>query len=101
MDDSIDSSIDALIKKLCLPSLKSAAGFRHQTRQLKRREKKTARETQLSSLTRIKNVDKDARKKGSELTENLNPETEKPLKVGNISRFLKVNGVKNYKVIDK
>ena len=40
---------------------------------------------------------KDAGKKGAESTDNPEPETENPLKVGNISRFLKVKGIENYK----
>ena len=40
------------------------------------------------------------RKEMSQLT-NHKPETEKPLKVGNISRFLKVKEIENYKVTDK
>ena len=43
-------------------------------------------------------MDKDAGKKGAESTDNPEPEAENPLKVGNISWFLKVKGIENYKV---
>ena len=43
-------------------------------------------------------MDKDAGKKGAESTDKPDPETDNPLKVGNISRFLKVKGIENYKV---
>ena len=43
-------------------------------------------------------MDKDAGKQGAKSTDNPEPETENPLKVGNISRFLKVKGIENYKV---
>ena len=43
-------------------------------------------------------MDKDAVKKGAESTDNPEQETENPLKVGNIFRFLKVKGIENYKV---
>ena len=50
---------------------------------------------------REKHVDKHARINGAELTGNPEPENEKSLKVGNISRFLKVNIIEKYKVTDK
>ena len=43
-------------------------------------------------------MEKDARKKGSESTDNNDTETEKPLKVGNIFRFLKVKVIEKYKI---
>ena len=46
-------------------------------------------------------VDKDARKKGDESTDNHDPETEKQLKVVNIYRLIKVKGTENYRVTDK
>ena len=46
-------------------------------------------------------MEKDARNKGAESTDNNDPETEKPLKVGNIFRFLEFKGIENYKVTDK
>ena len=46
-------------------------------------------------------MEKDARNKGAESTDNNDPETEKPLKVGNIYRFLKVKVIEKYKVTDK
>ena len=48
-----------------------------------------------------KHVEKDARKIVVESTDNYEPETEKPLKVGNIFRFLEFKGIENYKVTDK
>ena len=46
-------------------------------------------------------MDKDAGKKGAGSTDNPEPEAVNPLKVGNISRFLKVKGIENYKVNGK
>ena len=46
-------------------------------------------------------MDKYVRIKGAESTENPEPENEKSLKVGNISRFLKVKGIENYNVNGK
>ena len=43
-------------------------------------------------------MDKDAGKRGAESTDNPETETENPLKVGNIFRFLNVKGIENYKV---
>ena len=43
-------------------------------------------------------MDKDPGKMEAESTDNPEPETENPLKVGNISRFLKVKVIENYKV---
>ena len=42
-------------------------------------------------------MDKYTEKKGAESTDNPEPETENPLKVGNISRFLKVIEIENFK----
>ena len=52
--------------------------------------KKNRKETNSKKNTTViknkeKHVDKDARKKGAESTDNSEPETEKPLKVGNFS----------------
>ena len=44
-------------------------------------------------------MDKDAGKRGAESTDNPETETENPLKVGNIARFLKVKGIEIYKVM--
>ena len=44
-------------------------------------------------------MDKNAGKKGAEFTDSPDPETENPLKLGNISMFLKVKGIENYKVM--
>ena len=44
---------------------------------------------------------KDAGKKGDESLDNPEPEIKNPLKVGNISKFLKVKGIENYKVNGK
>ena len=46
-------------------------------------------------------MDKDAGKNWAESLDNPEPEIENPLKVGNISRFLKVKGIENYKVNGK
>ena len=43
-------------------------------------------------------MDKDAGKKVAEYTDNPEPETENPLKVGNISRFLNVKVIESYNV---
>ena len=42
-------------------------------------------------------MDKDPGKMEAESTDNPEPETENPLKVGNIYRFLKLKGIENYK----
>ena len=60
-----------------------------------------SKEKTTSIKSREKNFDKDARKKWSELTDNPERETDNPLKVGNVYRFLKVKGIEKYKVNDK
>ena len=52
-----------------------------------------SKEKTTSIKSREKNFDKDARKKWSELTDNPERETDNPLKVGNVYRFLKVKGI--------
>ena len=52
-------------------------------------------------VNKEKHVDKDEGNKGAELADNPEPETQNPLKVGNISSFLKVKGIENYKVTSK
>ena len=46
-------------------------------------------------------MDNKARKKVYKLTDNHEPEKQRPLKIGNISRFLKVKIIEKYKVTDK
>ena len=46
-------------------------------------------------------MDKDESKKGSESTDSTDPETDNPLKEGNIYRLLDVKGIEKYKVNNK
>ena len=72
----------------------------NQTTKRKRKGTKSNKNTTVIK-NKEKHGDKDARNKEAKYTDNNDTETEKPFKVVNIYRLLKVKGIERYNVTDK